>query len=439
MPIQSAHLIRYLPVLGLCLAVGGIGAVLRGEPAAPVTDPPVEPGETHVAAAVKAPISEAAHEIQSLFNLGATYVDRKDFTAAEVVYQQILRHQQAKQEDQRLALLDLARMYRQQSPDTKAATRAVACYEKYLKIFPDDGATPVIYLELGRTLRSLGTYRLALASFYNVINSTMKLPEEGFEQYRTLAKTAQFEIAETHFQEGEFEEASKFFARLQLLDLAPADRAHAQFKAAYALVLAKNHEIAVPALRLFIDQNPDDENVPEARYLLSISLRRLNHDQEAFDTVLTLLRTEKARQSADPRRWIYWQRRTGNQMANEFYDQGNFWNALVIYEALSALSEQEPAWRLPALYQAGLCYERLRQFDRSRANYEAVIDACAALPAKDQKTLGLEDLARMASWRLQHLGWTEKVDLQVTQLFHTIPSPAHDPTESAAKPSPVVR
>lgn len=267
----------------------------------------------------------------------------------------------------------------------------------------------------------------------------MKLPEHGFEQYQTLAKTAQFEIAETHFEEGEFEEASKFFSRLQLLDLAPADRARAQFKAAYALVLATNHAAAVPALRMFIDQNPDDENVPEARYLLSISLRRLNRDQEAFDTVLALLRAEKARQSADPRRWAYWQRRTGNQMANEFYDQGNFWSALVIYEALGALSDQEPAWQLPALYQAGLCYERLRQFDRARTNYQTVNDSCAALPAKERATLGLDDLARMASWRLQHLAWTEKTDLQVTQLFSTIPSSAHDPSGSPAKPSQVVR
>ena len=98
----------------------------------------------------------------------------------------------------------------------------MACYEKYLKSFPDDAAVPSVYLDLGRTLRSLGTFHLALASFYSVINSTMKLPAEGFEQYRTLAKTAQFEIAETHFQEGDYVEASKFFSRLQLLDLAVA-------------------------------------------------------------------------------------------------------------------------------------------------------------------------------------------------------------------------
>jgi tetratricopeptide (TPR) repeat protein len=419
------------------LALIGPGTPLQGDPvgAAPVSGAPVAVAAAPAPMAGNAPASEAPHEIQSLFNLGVTYVEHKDYPAAEVVYQQVLRHAQARGADQRQALLALAKVYRQEG----ATTRAVACYEKFLKAFPDDAAVPTVYLDLGRTLRTLGSFRLALASFYNVINSTMKLSSEGFEDYRTLAKTAQFEIAETHFQEGEFEEASKYYSRLQLLDLAPADRIRAQFKAAYALVLANDHAKAVAALRTFIEQNPDDENMPEARYLLSVSLQRLGHEQEAFDTVLALLKAERAHQSGDLKRWAYWQRRTGNQIANEFYEQGNFWSALVIYEALTGLPDQEASWRLPALYQAGLCYERLRQFDRARTDYQAVVDACTALRAKDQLANGLDDVARMAAWRLQQLAWTEKLDLQTTQLFHTIPPASHDPSGPSAKPSQVVR
>jgi tetratricopeptide (TPR) repeat protein len=352
-----------------------------------------------------------------------------------VVYQQILRHAQAREKDQHTALLELARVYRLEG----ATTRAVACYEKFLKSFPDDPAVPEVYLDLGRALRTLGTFRLALASFYSVINSTMKVQADGFEKYRTVAKTAQFEIAETHFEEGDFEEASKYFSRLELLDLAPADRARAQFKAAYALVLAKDQAKAVESLKAFLRQNPDDGNVPEARYLLSVALQRMGHDQEAFDTAITLLKAEKTRQSTDPRQWAYWQRRTGNQIANGFYEQGNFWSALVIYEALAELSVQEPAWQLPALYQSGLCYERLRQYDRAREDYKKVADTCAAQAAKDQSTNGLDDVARMASWRLQQLAWMEKLDVQTSLLFHSIPSTGHDPSESTAKPSQVVR
>jgi tetratricopeptide (TPR) repeat protein len=435
--------LRTVPWIGPLTAAGlimvGVGVTVRGEPEGPasaaVVPPPVSAAAEPVSAAPKAMVPEGPPEIQSLFKLGATYIDHKDYPPAELVYQQILRHAQVRNQDQRNALLELAKVYRLEG----ATTRAVACYEKFLKSFPDDAAVPMVYLDLGRTLRTLGTFHLALSSFYNVVNSTMKLPAEGFDQYRTLAKTAQFEIAETHFQEGEFEEASKFFSRLQLLELAPADRTRAQFKAAYALVLAKDYAPAVVSLRSFLDQNPDDENVPETRYLLSLSLQRLGRDQEAFDTAIALLKAEKAHESADSRRWAYWQRRTGNQIANGFYDQGNFWSALVIYEALAGLSEQELAWRLPALYQSGLCYERLRQYDRAREDYRKVVDACAAQQGKDQPTAGLDDVSRMASWRLQQLTWMEKLDLQVTVLFHPATSTAHDAPESAAKPSQVVR
>jgi TolA-binding protein len=265
------------------------------------------------------------------------------------------------------------------------------------------------------------------------------VPANGFEKYRTIAKTAQFEIAETHFEEGDYAVASEYFSRLELLDLAPADRARAQFKVAYSLVLAKEPAKAVEALQAYLRQNPDDENVPEARYLLSVALQRMGHDQEAFNTALSLLKAEQARQSSDPRQWAYWQRRTGNQIANGFYEQGNFWSALAIYENLASLSTQDPSWRLPALYQCGLCYERLRQYDRARDDYQKVAAACTALPAKEQSATGMDDVGRMASWRLKQLAWMEKLDLQTSLLFHSDLSTANDPSESTAKPSQVVR
>ena len=101
--------------------------------------------------------------------------------------------------------------------------------------------------------------------------------------------------------------------------------------------------------------------------------------------------------------------------------------------------DQEPAWRLPALYQSGLCYERLRQYDRAREDYQKVADACAAPPAKNQPAPGFDDVSRMASWRLQQLAWMEKLDVETTLLFHSVPSTSHDPSESTAKPSQVVR
>jgi hypothetical protein len=246
-----------------------------------------------------------------------------------------------------------------------------------------------------------------------VINSTLKLPGEGFEHYQVLTKTAQFEIAETHFQAGDFAEAAKFYSRLRLLDLAPADRARAHFKAGYSLRLKGDLEAAVSTFRAYIDQWPEDENVPEARYLLAVTLRDLKRTEEAFATTLELLRTEQSRVARDPKRWAYWQRRTGNQLANDFFESGNVLNAQAIYSGLVDLSP-EPTWRLPLNYQIALCYERLGTLDRARDAYQAIVDAAGATPPAD-----LAELVRMAAWRLDHMKWREGVSKQVTSFFET--------------------
>jgi TolA-binding protein len=351
----------------------------------------------------------APDEIHGLLNLGASLTDRGDYEAAEIAFRQVLNAPDVAPAELTRGLLGLARMHRKKSELTKAA----AIYERFLKDYPGDERTPDALLELGRTLRDLGVYKLAIARFYSVINSTLKLPTEGFDRYQVLAKTAQFEIAETHFLAGEFAEANKFYTRLRLLDLAPADRARAHFKAGYALRLQGDLEGATTTLKAYIAQWPDDENIPEARYLLAVSLRELKRPQEAFAETLELLRTEKSRVASDPKRWAYWQRRTGNQLANDFFETGDTLNAHAIYAGLLELSP-DPAWRLPITYQLALCYERLGITDRARTAYRSIVDGAGATPPAD-----LAELARMAAWRIEHLEWREKVGQQISKFFDT--------------------
>ena len=368
----------------------------------------------------------ATDEIHGLLNLGANLTERGDYDAAEIAYRQILNRRNVGATDLKSALLGLAHMHRKHGELTKAA----AIYERYLKDYPGDERTPDALLDLGRTLRSLGVYKMAINRFYNVINSTLKLPTgEGFEHYQLLAKTAQFEIAETHFEAGEFEEAGKFFTRLRLLDLAPADRARAHFKAAYSLRLQGNLPDAVSTFRAYLQQWPDDENVPEARYLLAVTLRELKRTQEAFQTTLDLLHEEKARVATDPKRWVYWQRRTGNQLANDFFESGDTLNAHAIYTGLVELSS-DPAWRLPITYQIALCYERLGILDRARTSYQAIVDTAGPTPAPD-----LAELVRMSAWRLEHLEWRDRAARQISNFFETTTGKqaAMTPSPAAAK------
>lgn len=413
----------------------------KAAPASKKTAPPTKkaaaptkkaaPADTASAHAATSGTIAPTEEIQSLLKLGATLSERANYESAEIAFYQVLNHDYAAPADIKSALFGLARMQRKQGSLTKAA----AIYERFLKDFPGDERTPDALLDLGRTLRALGIYKGAITRFYAVINSTLKLPGEGFEHYQVLTKTAQFEIAETHFQAGDFTEAAKFYTRLRLLDLAPSDRARAHFKAAYSLRLKGDLETSISTLRAYIDLSPDDENVPEARYLLAVSLRELKRPEEAFAATLELLRTEQTRVARDPKRWAYWQRRTGNQLANDFFESGNTLNAQSIYQGLVDLSP-EPTWRIPLTYQIGLCYERLGNTDRARASYQVIVDTLGATPPAE-----LAELARMAAWRIDHLSWRDGMSQQVSRLFETTtgqapPVPA-DPKSPGAKSAAV--
>ena len=403
-------LVATVRLSSVALAKEGAAAALAPEISSEITPTApakATPAETTPAVATAKP--HATDEIHGLLNLGHSLTDRGDFDAAEIAFRQVLNARAVALPDLKTALLGLARMHRKQGGLTKAA----AIYERYLKDYPGDDRIPDALLELGRTLRALGVYKVAITRFYSVLNTTLKLPGEGFERYQILAKTAQFEIAQTHFEAGDFVEAGKFYARLRLLDLAPADRARAHFMSAYSLRLQGDVDGAVAALRAFIEQSPDDENIPEARYLLAISLRELRRPQEAFAATLELLRAEKSRVATDPKRWAYWQRRTGNQLANDFFETGDTLNAHAIYASLVDLSP-EPTWRLPLTYQIGLCYERLGITDRARSSYQAIVDAAGATPPAD-----LAELARMAAWRLDHLAWRDRVEHQIAAFFTT--------------------
>jgi len=345
------------------------------------------------------------------------YADGRLDTAS-IAYKQLLTLKLTKAQIHN-TLVGFARTLRRKGDLTKA----VAVYERAIKEYPSEADTPELYLELGRAQRALGAYKTAITRFYSVINTTIKLPQDGAIKYRQLAKTAQFEIAETYFMSGDYKEASRFYSRLRLLDLTPADRARAHFKASYSLMLAGELQNALTQLRSFIELNPDDENVPEARYLVAMTLKKLNRQQEAMFEVITLLKMERSRTAQDPKRWAYWQRKTGNQLANDFYEAGDTTSALAIYLTLLDLSN-EPAWRAPLLYQVALCQERQGRKDKATENYKAIIEIAAAQKPDDLRKADFANLAEMAKWRLGQLDWVEGAEQRINTL---LPQGTSDP------------
>lgn len=391
--------VLFLAAVLLLTARGSESPASAGKPAA-ATPEEREPNAPAISA-----------EARGLLKLGTSLTERGDYAAAEIAYRQILYSGSFKKTEQQEALIGMARCYRKQGTYTKAA----AIYEKYLKEFPEDGRVPDVLLDLGRTLRAMGAHKLAIARFYSVLNSTLKLPADAFDHYQLLAKTAQFEIAETHFESGNYADAGKFFSRLRLLDLAPADRARAHFKSAYALQLAGETDAAIATLRTYLEQWPHDENVPEARFLLATTLRKIGRSDEALAETFALLRGEKTQSEAEPKRWSYWQRRTGNQLANEFFHAGDTPHALAIYQGLAALSN-EPSWQLPVLYQVALCQEQLRAIERARETYQNIVSTVAK---SGNSSAELNELAKMAAWRIINMTWQDQADRKLNSAFST--------------------
>ncbi len=421
------------PLSALSAARETTAPAATASPSTPLTQAEAAAGkvaQTEVAASQANALQKQAHdEVLGLLNLGASLTDRAqpDFEAAEIAYRQVLDSPNAEPRDIKSALLGMAHMHRKHGELAKAA----AIYERFLADFPGDERSPDALLELGRTLRDMGTFNLAIARFYSVINSTLKVPDADFDRYQVLAKTAQFEIAETHFLSGNYKEANKYYTKFRLLDVAPADRARAQFKAADALRREGDRESAITAFRAFIEQSPDDENIPEARYLLAQTLRELKRPQEAFAVALDLLRAEKSRVAAAPQRWLHWQLVTGNQIANEFFEAGNISEAQTIYSAMIELTS-DPSWKLPVTYQLGLCFERLGNLDKAREAFQSVIQQAGAKPQPR-----FEELVQMASWRMQHLAWRDQVTQDVNSFFDsTTGKQAAMPKPAAAAATP---
>jgi TolA-binding protein len=397
--------------LGLCVC---LGASAQGS-TTPVSEhaavqPEATPAEpAHPAVNLPEATEAQPDEIgRSLLVLAKRMAERHDNDAAETAYTEVLGSP-VSDEVTEAALIGYAEFLRSNGHDTRAA----AIYEKFLSAYPASQQATMVLIDLGRTLRDMGAFNLSLARFYAVLNSTLAITPENIQRYRDLAQLAKFEIAETYYQQGDYASAGKFFGRIKLLDLPPADRARATFREAYAFLLDGKLEQAIPALRLFLENFPKSDSAQEARYLLCISLRRLGRTQEALTETLTLLRSAKASANNDNESWTYWQRRTGNQLANDFYEQGDFSSALTIYQTLAEL-RSAPAWRWPALYQIGLCYERLRQADRAAATYRDILaESAAAQKAGTTPNGPASEVRGMAEWRLGQIDWTGDVEKSV--------------------------
>lgn len=307
------------------------------------------------------------------------------------------------------ALREVAGIYEEKGDMTKA----IAIYEKLCAVLDKDLDIQSWLLKLGQLYRDAGAYQMAISRYYAVIQLGMKMGSTDFERSQKATREAQREIANTYFVKGDFEQAQKFYNMALRSDLPKEERAIAMFRSAHCTFMRNDMNGATNALERFLKDYSKHPAAAEARYMLASAYKTLSRPQDAYDTVIDLLRAAKDKSEADPKAWSFWQKKAGNEFANDYYQRADFVNAVTIYQALAAL-ETAPEWRWPVVYQMGLCFERLRLEPRALECFKFIVDEDKKPEFRSKKMpQSVGNLVKMAGWRVEQLAWEGSTNTQL--------------------------
>jgi tetratricopeptide (TPR) repeat protein len=315
---------------------------------------------------------------------------------------------------QRAAMIELAQI----AYDENDLPRAQQVLAHWLVRWPKDSAAPEVLLRQGLILRQMGLPGKAITKLYAVMTSALSLKPDRIDYYQKLVLRAQNEIAETHFQLGNWSEACESFGRLLKLEVPPANRSFIHYRLIHCLVGLNRRTEAIAQARDFLDRYAEAPERPEVQFLRARCLKQTGQDVEAREQVLALLREQHAGGERSAATLAYWQRRAGNEIANQFYQQGDLMAALDLYLTLAGLATSDE-WQMPVWYQIGLIYERLNQPVKAGEYFGRVTQRESQLSTNAAPSL--KALVEMARWRKDFREWQVKADTAKVRLEAALP------------------
>lgn len=284
--------------------------------------------------------------------------------------------------------------------------KAAAIYERLIREYPSSRNVSDSYFKLGLIYRKMGALELAISKFFSVLSSSINITYDQIPKYKDLTLQARLEMARAHQQLGQNNEAYEMYQDLFRLELKPLERVRVHYEMCYLLFELQRYQVGISQMKLFLEGYPESYHQSEIRYLLAKSYEKLNRKPEALKEVVQILKKESSFDTAEVDVADYWKQRTGNELANEFYQKGDFRSALTIYQALARYSE-DPEWRWPAIHQIGLCFERLGLPEKAKMAYLEIADSVEKQDPDTELSETLLSLSSMAQWRLEHLNWED--------------------------------
>jgi tetratricopeptide (TPR) repeat protein len=326
----------------------------------------------------------------------------KDFAAAAKTLVGVLKGMDVPVEFRRRALFDLAL----NTQDDGQLVNAQQIFGQYLYLYPEDPSAPEVLLRQGLLYRQMNVNTLALSKFYAVMSTALKLKLDNIEYYKRLVLQAQTEIADTYYLDGKFDSAIDFFARILKADSSDLNKEQVEYKLVRSLGYLTNYSETASHAQIFLDHNSNSTDVAEVRFVYASALKEMGRNQDSMRQVLALLQSEKDNVDKDPEVWAYWQRRAGNEIANQLYKEGDYIDALEIYLNLAPL-DHSLTWQAPVLYQSGLVYEQLEQWQKATDTYSSITTRTNEL-TDAVSTPVLRSLFEMAQWRKDYIVWMER-------------------------------
>jgi outer membrane protein assembly factor BamD (BamD/ComL family) len=327
-----------------------------------------------------------------------------------------------------------------------------------------------IYRQLGADRMALNKFYDAINATltlpYNESFTDAEKRKGGSFESRKDAESnrAMLEIAETFLAGENYDSAIKFYDRLNRLEqLDDRDRSIVQYKRGLAhfrravstmqqeenvarqgegtQVISQEPDFDKTAradfakvkeiLRGYSTLFPNSSYVPETHYLLALAYEHLNQDEESISQLLSLLREadfnpnstiEEEQLKSDRDRdyakieqlrtiWAFWKKKTGNYLANKFFEAGEYFNAYRIYSALRPIDDS-PNWQVPLIYQIALCEEKLGNYVQASESYLEIEDYVNQVKEAREGLAGskyLNFVFGMAKWRREQLEDTREI------------------------------
>ncbi len=410
----------------------GTNVVLTNNPLAALTNPPApEFGEiTTTSSNLVQPNSgqDGAPKIDCEKYLKQANDARlnKDFESAQKMLVDILESPDALTEFKRRALFELALNTQDQGQFVKAQQ----VFAQYLHVYADDPSVPEVLLRQGLLYRQMGANTLALSKFYAVMSTALKLQLNNIDYYKRLVLQAQTEIADTYYLDGSFDSAVDFYTRIIKGGSTNLNKELVEYKLIRSLAYLTNYSETAFRAESFIKSYTNTDDLAEVRFIYANTLKQMGRNQDSMRQVLMLLQSQQANLQKNPEVWAYWQRRAGNEIANQLYKEGDYLDALAIYLNLEPL-DSSLAWQAPVLYQTGLIYEQLQQWPKATAAYQSILSRTNEL-TDAVATPMLRSLFDMAKWRKDYIGWMRRAEATNDFFALAVPPTNAPPVKSGA-------